>query len=135
MLDNNWLIYGTGGFAFAYDKLQRAQIAGMPLGGTADEGTFQNGLMWRLGWVLGAGIEVPVAPGWTAKLEYQYASFGNSGVAFPDGAQRFDSNLTLQSVRLGMNYQIGDASKWGTFLANGPTAIETDRFALHGQLT
>jgi high affinity Mn2+ porin len=135
VLDNNWLMYGTGGFAFAYDKLQRTQIADVPAGGTANEGTFQNALLWRLGWTIGAGVEVPITPNWTAKLEYQYASFGNSSVAFPEGAQRFDSNLALQSVRLGFNYQIGDASKWGSFIANGPTSIEADRFALHGQVT
>jgi high affinity Mn2+ porin len=135
VLDNQWLLYGTGGFACAYDKLQRTQIAGMPFGGTANTGDVQNAFLWRLGWTIGAGIEVPVAPNWTAKLEYQYASFGNGSVNFPAGAQRFDSNLTTQSVRVGMNYQIGDAAKWGTFLAGGPTAIEADRFALHGQLT
>jgi high affinity Mn2+ porin len=62
LLDNNWLLYGTGGFAFAYDKLQRTQLVGMPVGGTAQEGTFQDGLIWRLGWVLGAGLELPIAP-------------------------------------------------------------------------
>ncbi len=135
VLDNNWLLYGTGGFAFAYDKLQRTQLVGMPINGTAQEGTFQNSLMWRLGWVLGAGLELPVAPSWTAKLEYQYAAFGNSNVAFPAGAQVFNSNLAMQSVRVGFNYQIGDSSKLTGFLANGPTAIEQDRFALHGQVT
>jgi high affinity Mn2+ porin len=135
VLDNQWLLYGTGGFAYAYDKLQRVQIAGTPLAGTAMTGDVRNALLWRLGWTIGAGIEVPVAPNWTAKLEYQYASFGTSSVFFPEGAQRFDSNLTTQSVRVGMNYQIGDTEKWGSFLANGPTAIEADRFALHGQLT
>jgi high affinity Mn2+ porin len=135
VLDNNWLFYTTGGFAFAYDKLQRAQLLGMPVGGTAEEGTFQNGFMWRLGWTIGAGVELPIAPNWTAKVEYQYAGFGNSSVAFPTGAQTFNSNLALQSVRVGFNYQIGDTSKWPGFLANGPSAVETDRFALHGQVT
>jgi high affinity Mn2+ porin len=135
VLDNRWLIYGTGGFAFAYDKLVLAQIAGMPVGGTAETDDVRNALLWRLGWTIGAGAEVPVAPNWTAKLEYQYASFGNSSVAFPEGAHRFDSNLTTQSVRLGLNYQIGDTSKWGSFLANGSTAIDMDRFNLHGQFT
>jgi high affinity Mn2+ porin len=135
VLDNNWLIYGTGGFAFAYDKLQRIQIAGMPAGGTAMPGDVQNALLWRLGWTIGAGLEVPVAPHWTAKLEYQYASFGSSSAMFPDAAQRFDSNLAVQSVRLGFNYQIGETSRWGPFLANGPTPILEDRFNLHGQVT
>jgi high affinity Mn2+ porin len=135
ILDNNWLLYGTGGFAFAYDKLQRIQISGAPRDGTADPGDIQNGLLWRLGWTLGAGLELPIAPNWTAKIEYQYASFGNNSVALPAGAQAFNSNLELQSVRVGFNYQIGDSSKWAGFVANGPTAIEQDRFALHGQAT
>ncbi|MBV9627747.1 MAG: carbohydrate porin [Xanthobacteraceae bacterium] len=135
VLDNNWLLYGTGGFAFAYDKLQRTQLLGMPVNGTAQEGSFQNGFMWRLGWVAGAGVELPIAPNWTAKVEYQYARFGNSSVFFPDGAQVFNSNLAMQSVRVGFNYQIGDTSKLADFVANGPTAIEEDRFALHGQVT
>ena len=135
VLDNNWLLYGTGGFAFAYDKLQRTQLVGMPINGTAQEGTFQNSLMWRLGWVLGAGLELPVAPNWTAKLEYQYAAFGNSNAGFPAGAQVFSSNLAMQSVRVGFNYQIGDTSKWANFISNGSSAIEQDRFALHGQVT
>jgi high affinity Mn2+ porin len=135
LLDNNWLIYGTGGFAFAYDKLQRIQVAGVPAGGTASTGDIQNALLWRLGWIAGAGIEVPIAPRWTAKLEYQYGSFGNSSAVLPAAAQRFESNLAVQSIRLGFNYQIGEASKWGPFLADGPTPILGDRFNLHGQLT
>ncbi|MFZ0839040.1 MAG: outer membrane beta-barrel protein, partial [Xanthobacteraceae bacterium] len=83
VLDNNWLIYGTGGFAYAYDKLQRTQLLGMPVNGTAQEGSSQNGFMWRLGWTLGAGLEVPIAPNWTGKLEYQYSRFGNSSIFFP----------------------------------------------------
>ena len=135
VLDNNWLLYATGGFAFAYDKLQHTQLVGTPVNAASQEGTFQNGLMWRLGWTLGAGLELPIAPSWTAKVEYQYASFGNSSVGFPAAAQVFNSSLALQTVRVGFNYQISDASKWGSFIANGPTAIEEDRFALHGQVT
>jgi high affinity Mn2+ porin len=135
LLDNNWLIYGTGGFAFAYDKLQRSQLAGMPVGGSTNPGDVQNALLWRLGWTVGTGLEMPVAPNWTAKLEYQYASFGEGSVKFPAAAQRFDSSFAVQSLRLGFNYQIGETYKWGSFLANGPTPILDDRFNLHGQLT
>ena len=135
VLDNNWLIYGTGGFALAYDKLPHTQLAGTVVGRGAAPGDIQNALLWRLGWTIGAGIEMPVAPHWTAKLEYQYASFGSGSAILPEAAQRFDSNLALQSVRLGFNYQIGDASKWGPFFADGPSPILEDRFNLHGQMT
>ena len=135
VLDNNWLLYGTAGFAFAYDKLQRTQLVGTTVNGGSQADALQNGLMWRPGWALGAGLEVPIAPGWTGKVEYQYASLGQSSIAFPAGTQVFKSNLALQTVRVGFNYQIGDVLKGGDFVANGPPAIEQDRFALHGQVT
>jgi high affinity Mn2+ porin len=30
---DRWLVYGTGGVAWTYDKLERTQLAGMPVGG------------------------------------------------------------------------------------------------------
>jgi high affinity Mn2+ porin len=133
--DNDWLIYGIGGFAWTYDRLTRTQLAGMPLGGSADVGQTESALLWRLGWAAGAGLEVPLAPNWSAKLEYLFTDFGRSGVTFPAGAQRFDSDLVTQSLRLGMNYQIGaDVAKRDVF-TSGISALELDRFSLHGQTT
>jgi high affinity Mn2+ porin len=123
---NHWLIYATGGFAWSYDRLTRA----IPVAGTSD-----TKLLWRLGWVAGAGIEVPLAPSWTAKAEYRYAGFDNSTVAFP-GGQQYRSNLALQSVLVGVNYKIGnDEKSFGDFLAKGPSALETQNFAFHAQAT
>jgi high affinity Mn2+ porin len=36
---DHWMVYGTGGVAWTYDKLTRTQLAGMPAGGSADVGT------------------------------------------------------------------------------------------------
>ena len=104
---NHWLVYGTGGVAWAYDKLTRTQLAGTPAGGTADVGTTEAALLWRWGWTAGAGVEVPIAPNWSAKLEYLAAEFGGRPKIFPAAAQSFSSDLTLQSIRLGVNYQLG----------------------------
>jgi len=49
----------------------------------------------------GAGIEVPIAPHWTARLEYLFTDYGNSGTTFFAGAQRIDSNFALQELRAG----------------------------------
>src|SRR4029434_10136245 len=107
---HNWLIYGTGGFAWTYDQFTRTQIAGTPLGGTADPGTSESSLHWRTGGTVGAGIEVPFAPNWTAKLEYLFTRFGTIGVKFPAAAQRFDSSLSMNEVRLGLNYVFGNSA-------------------------
>jgi len=135
----NWLIYATGGFAFSYDELTRTQLTGTPVGGTATPGTVENRFMVpRAGWTAGAGVEVALAPRWSARIEYLYTQFNTRSVAFPAGAQAFASDLSLQSLRLGLNYKIdqnGLNDGWSDFLGKGPSALELDRFAFHGQTT
>jgi high affinity Mn2+ porin len=128
--DDNWLLYGTAGFAWSYDRLTRTQIDA----GIADPGTVDTRLLWRLGWAAGAGFEIPLSPSWSAKAEYLYTGFGSSTVTFPAGGQQYTSSLALQSIRLGLNYHIGDDADFG-FLAKGPSALETANFAFHGQAT
>jgi high affinity Mn2+ porin len=83
----------------------------------------------------GAGIEIPVAGNWTAKAEYLWTGFGQLGAVFPVGAQGYSSDLAMQSIRVGLNYHIGNSSQIPDFLAKGPSALETDTFAFHGQAT
>lgn len=101
VVHNSWLWYGTAGYAWSYDQLTRTQVAG----GTIAPGTAETTNVFRNGWVAGAGVEMPVAANWTANLEYLFTSFGSSGTSFPAAAQGFTSDLSLQSVRLGLNYQ------------------------------
>jgi len=129
---DNWMIYGTGGLTWTHDVLARTQIAGAPAAGLAVPGTVDAELAWRFGWVAGVGIEYALSSRWTARAEYLVSGFGRNGVAFPAGAQQFQSDLFLQSVRLGLNYRLGDDSKE---FAKWPTALETDRFAFHAQST
>jgi len=125
---NNWLIYGTTGFAWTRDQFTRAQLAGTPLGGTAVAGTTESALRWRTGWAVGAGVEVPIAPNWTGKFEYLFTDFATTSVKFPAAVQRFDSDLTLHELRLGLNYRFGN----DTGRAN---SLTTDRLSIHGQST
>ena len=69
----SWLFYATGGFAWTYDQLTLTNLT---------TGTADAPFLWRLGWAAGAGVEVPVAPHWTARLEYLYTDYGNSSVLF-----------------------------------------------------
>ncbi len=133
---DHFLLYGTAGLAWTYDQVTRTQVAGSPVGGYATPGTVDTALLWRLGWAAGAGVEIPLSSNWTAKAEYLSTGFGRKGVSFPAGAQVFDSDLALQSFRLGVNYRIGaDNAHVSDFLAKGPSALETDNFAFHGQAT
>ncbi len=133
---DRFLVYGTSGLAWTYDQVTRTQLAGLPAGGFATPGTEDTALLWRLGWAAGVGVEIPLAGNWTAKAEYLSTGFDRKSVTFPSGAQTFDSNLATQSIRLGLNYKIGDDNAHiADFLAKGPTALETDNFAFHGQAT
>ena len=102
----DWLFYATGGFAFSYDQFTRTQLAGFPAGGTAVPGKVENlFLVPRVGGVVGAGVEFALASHWTAQFEYLFTDYGTRSVTFPAGAQRFDSDLTLSELRLGLNYR------------------------------
>jgi high affinity Mn2+ porin len=122
----NWLFYATGGFAWSYDQLTLTQLA---------SGTTDMPFLWRLGWAAGAGVEVPVAPHWTARLEYLFTDYGSSSVPFFAGAQRIDSDFSLQELRAGLNYQFGNGATPTIMVAKAPTAPELDNLSLHGQTT
>ena len=130
---NHWLYYVTGGLAWTYDQFNRTQIGANPATGAAD-GTFEAAFAGRIGWTAGAGVEAPVAGGWSLKAEYLYAQFGNASVSFPQGGQTFTSGLSMQEVRLGLNYRLGDGTKPDALLA-GPAPLETDNWLVHGQTT
>jgi high affinity Mn2+ porin len=122
----NWLFYATGGFAWAYDQLTVTQLD--------NSGTTDMPFLWRLGWAAGAGIEMPLAPSWTAGLEYLYTQYGNKTVCFANAGQAFQSNLSLQEVRLTLNYRPGADQKPGNEAASWFAPSE-DRFNVHGQST
>ena len=115
----NWLFYATGGFAWTYDQLTLTQLT---------NGTTDSPFLWRFGWAAGAGIEVPVAPNWTAWLEYLYTNYGISNVTFPEAGQRFDSDFSLQEIRVGLNYRFGNGVKESS-------ALDSDSLSFHGQTT
>jgi high affinity Mn2+ porin len=122
-----WLLYGTGGFAWAHDQLTRSQLAGTSAA--------NNATLWRPGWTLGAGVELPIGGQWSTTLGYQYSNFGRSHVTFPAPTQTFASDLSLHTVQLGLNYHIGDDAGLVELISNGPTALGLDWLALHGQTT
>ena len=63
-----------------------------------------------------------------------FADYASRSVTFPAGAQRFNSDLELQTLRVGLDYRLGNDITADTFI-KAPDALELDRFALHGQTT
>ncbi len=122
----NWLLYATGGFAWAYDKLTLTQLA---------NGTTESPFLWRLGWAAGAGVEMPVAPHWTARLEYLFTDYGASSMTFPVAGQKIASDFSPQELRAGLNYQFGADPLSSARSPTAPAVPDTDRVNFHGQTT
>ncbi len=131
----HWLFYATGGFAWSYDQFTRTQLSGVPLGGTATPGTVENLFMVpRIGGAAGVGVEVALTSSWMARLEYLFTDYASRGVTFPAAGQHFDSDFTVQTLSVGLDYKLGSDITTDTFL-KAPDALALDRFALHGQTT
>jgi len=120
----NWLFYATGGFAWSYNQLTLMNNV---------TGNTDMPFLWRLGWAAGAGFEVPVAPHWTAFLEYLHTGYGNSNVMFGTNGQSFSSNWSLDEVRAGLNYQFGTNPV--ATLASAPDVQGTNILNFHGEYT
>jgi high affinity Mn2+ porin len=127
---NHWLFYATGGLAWTYDQFTRTQLTDSPTG-AAPAGTVETAFLGRIGWTAGAGIEAPIASGWSGKLEYLFAQFGHSAVTFPQGGQTFWSDLAMHEVRAGLNYRLGAAAGDAPI----PPPLESGDWAVHGQTT
>lgn len=120
----NWLFYATGGFAWAYDQVSLTPAA---------TGITESHLLWRFGGAAGAGIEAPVAPHWTASVEYLVLPFGRAGADFVSTGQRFDADFTVQMLRAGLNYHFGDDA--ADAKAKAPALPDPDVVNFHGQAT
>jgi high affinity Mn2+ porin len=122
----NWLFYATGGWAWSYNQRTVTQLD--------NDGFPDTPFQWRFGWTAGGGIELPLTPGWTTGLEYLYTRYGNSTLGFGNAGQTYQSNMSLQNLRLTLNYRPGADQKPVNSSAFVFAPAE-DRFNVHGQTT
>jgi len=121
------LVYATGGLAWS-----QARFLEDP-GSISDEDKI---LRMRVGWALGAGAELAIAPGWTARLEYLYDYLGKAGGTFPSGTGYESTTVDLQGLRLGLDRKLdwpGAAAVPGNVAGGWP--IAADSWNVHGQFT
>jgi outer membrane immunogenic protein len=113
VVNNNWLIFGKGGWA-------RTEFSGSgstlnPAGilvTTVTTGDKING------WTIGAGVEWAFAANLVAKLEYDYANFGTTissiaSLTVPGGVAGTglgSSPATIQMVKAGLAYRFNIGS-------------------------
>lgn len=103
LVNNQTLVYGTGGIAFAWTKLSAGyrrvydgEDALVYSGSGSDRQT-------HIGYVVGAGAEYRPAKNWSLGLEYLYAGFGEETYSKDDISVGAD--LDTHIVKAGVNYR------------------------------
>jgi high affinity Mn2+ porin len=119
-----WLVYATGGFAFAGERFIN----------TPDVGSDQKHINVRPGWAAGAGVEYAFAPHWSVKLEYLYSQFDRANIRFPSGAEH-NSTLDFQQIRIGLNRKVDWPGSNSRTPKSDLTDPDSDRWEIHGQST
>jgi high affinity Mn2+ porin len=124
---DHWLFYATGGLAWSQARFLEASNS---------VGNEDKVLRTRQGWALGAGAELAISPGWTARLEYLYDRLGKASGTFPSGTDYQSTTVELNGLRIGLNRKLD----WTGATANGGNsavswAIDPSSWNVHGQLT
>lgn len=113
-VDINWLATITGRLGYAFDRallyakggVAFAEIErGLDQIGTT---TIARGSATRTGWIVGGGLEYAVAPGWSAKIEYNYidlGSFNNTETYNVGGTDDATIKAVVHTVKTGLNFR------------------------------
>ena len=106
---SDWLLYATGGLAYAQIRSTAAVSATTAApGGTATFATSTSINNDRAGWTVGVGSEWMFAKQWSAKAEYLYMDYGhlNDGFVGAGGIATLgiNSHVTDNVLRAGVNY-------------------------------
>jgi outer membrane immunogenic protein len=127
---NDWLLYGTGGFAIA--GIREGQNVGNLVAGASTTQFASSDT--RAGWVVGGGIEKAFGSGWILRVEYLHADYGNAthttllsapagsfvnllctpgatvlapAGGFTSSACSVSNHVTTDLVRIGASYKFG----------------------------
>ena len=74
----SWLFYATGGFAWTYNQQSLTQLS---------TGNREPPFLWQVGWQP-RGVETPIAPHWTSRLEYLSRITAAVAIRSPGGCSR-----------------------------------------------
>jgi hemoglobin/transferrin/lactoferrin receptor protein len=114
---DRFMVYGTGGLAFAGETERRTQYIGTRGPDTTSPSFTEEDDATRVGWTIGGGGEFALTERWSLKGEYLYSRFGDESFRFADArggvggeydtvTGRNDSNdLDLHTIKIGVNYR------------------------------
>jgi iron complex outermembrane receptor protein len=117
LTNNTWLATVRGRAGYAFDRFLVYGTGGAAVGNV--QASFSRDPVsssTEAGWAAGAGVEVAVAPHWSAKAEYLFVDLGNGSCTtdcaiqntngpplIPNVAVKFNESI----VRAGINYKFG----------------------------
>ena len=97
------MLYAKGGFAWLDMSFHNSETTVDTVAGTSY--TKSHDVDSTLtGWTVGGGMEYMLSPNWTMKVEYLHFDFTNCDDTMPDKTKVLDGNLSIDSVKLGVNY-------------------------------
>jgi outer membrane immunogenic protein len=104
---NSWLGTVRGRVGYAFDRIMPYVTGGLAFGNIkASTPGFPGTDNANTGWTVGAGLEVAIGGGWTAKAEYLFVDLGSANCGFNCGAL-INDNVSFRAsiVRGGLNYR------------------------------
>jgi len=93
------LVYATGGGGWVRNKLTFG-VSAPAFGITGSVSDTQN----HMGYVVGAGFELPFVPNWSFKAEYLYWGMGSENY-FQSTVNLASGDVNFHTVKLGVNYR------------------------------
>jgi len=120
------LFYATGGFAWAKTDADQSVTFNGGNGGAPGLHAVGSASKTLTGWTAGGGVEWQIAHSWSLKSEYLYVDLGSANYNFvgahtgigggapgdPHTTDGFDTDVTLHSVRVGLNYKFGERNEF-----------------------
>ena len=100
---DNFLLYGTAGWAWSSNQYIRTQLTGAL--NLATSGTEEAVNTYLGGWTAGAGFAFAFAQNWNAFVEYRHTSYDRSTVSLPFSQLSTTSSTTADVIDIGVNYR------------------------------
>jgi len=103
---DDWLFYGTGGFAWVGTQNTRTIVVA-PANLSVLVGQAASLSATRTGWTLGGGVEYGFWRNWSVNVEYRYMQFNyndNYLYSLPIAARQIGAQQSVNTVRVGLNY-------------------------------
>ncbi len=91
LLSPSFMIYATGGFAYAHSNITLDGV--------------ETSKQWFTGWQGGLGTELKLDPRWSLRLEYLYTDFGAKTISGPVSGLTNTFDPTLHTVRAGLTFK------------------------------